>query len=210
MTSKDSLRMILGAVAGFAAAFAMAGVLIMPPSDMARWIGSDEPVRDRLARVFAPPAHIVELRASAAKASNTLAICKADHEEQRRRADDFEFKLSAAAARPEGAPREAAASCARDYASVRGIKLKVGETVRHLGGRIYLGLESVAGITYQSCNVRVSSDLKWSYGDNILMRIAEPLYVESSMGKFRLIASKHVYNHPSAGTYCEFDLLREP
>ena len=140
MTSKDSLRMILGAVAGFAAAFAMAGVLIMPPSDMARWIGSDEPVRDRLARVFAPPAHIVELRASAAKASNTLAICKADHEEQRRRADDFEFKLSAAAARPEGAPREAAASCARDYASVRGIKLKVGETVRHLGGRIYLGL----------------------------------------------------------------------
>lgn len=210
MTGKESLRFGVGVAAGFAVAFAAACVLLMPPSDMVRWAFSDEPVRDRLARVFSPQAHILELRSAAARAGDAFVICKADHEEQRRRADEFEFKLSAAATRSEGAPKEGAASCARDYASVRGVKLRVGETVRHLGGRVYVGLESVAGLNYQWCNVRVSSDTKRSYGDNILMRIAEPLYVESTMGKFRLIASKHVYNHPSAGTYCEFDLLREP
>jgi hypothetical protein len=171
---------------------------------------ADAAASDRLARVFSPSAHILELRAGVAKAGDALAICKADHEEQRRRADDFEFKLSAPAARPAGAPKEATASCARDYSSVRGVKLNVGETARHLGGRIYVGLESVAGISYQWCHVRVSTDIKKSYGDLILLRLAEAFYVESSMGKFRVIATKHVYNDRSSGTYCEFDLLREP
>lgn len=211
MTVKLNLPFMLGAAAGFAVAFVATWAFIMPPPEMMRWISSDEPVRERLARVFSPAAHITELRAASAKAADALAICKADHEEQRKRGDDLEFKMSASVVRPAGAPKEATASCARDYASARGIKLTVGETVRHLGGRVYVGLESVAGLTYQWCHVRVSTDLKRSYGDNILMRLAEPLYVESSMGKFRLIATRHAYNiNDRASTYCEFDLVREP
>jgi hypothetical protein len=204
VTGKDSLRFALGATAGLAVAFVAACVLLMPPSDMMRWVFTDEPVRDRLARVFSPPAHILELRAAAAKSADALAICKADHEEQRKRGDDLEFKLSAA--RPEGAPKEVAASCARDYATVRGLRLKPGEGVRHVGGRVYVGLESVG---HKWCRVHASTDLKRSYGPDNFLDIAEALIVESTMGKFRLVATK-VSEGDRASSFCEFDLVREP
>jgi hypothetical protein len=203
------LSFALGAAAGFAATFMAAWALIMPPSEMWRWIASDEPVRERLARVFSPAEHITSLRAASAKAADALAICKADHEEQRKRGDDLEFKLSASTARTAGAPKEAAASCARDYASVRGIRLNPGEGLRHMGGRVYIGLEYVAGPSNNWCKVRASTDLKQSYGDHILLKIADALIVESTMGKFRLVPTKLV-NADRAGSYCEFDLVREP
>ena len=64
-------------------------------------------------------------------------------------------------------------------------------------------------VGYNWCKVRASTDIKESYGDHILLKIAEALKLESTMGKLQFIPTKLV-DDPPAGSYCEFDLVREP
>lgn len=192
---------LAGCAFGFAAAIVLASLFIMPPMDMVRWVRYDEPIPERLARVFRPAQQLVDLRSALADSRDATTLCRADVEQQRRRGDDLEFKLAAATNPATGSVNAASIDCPKDRSSMRGIHLSKGESVRILGGRMYLGLTSVL---YDACQVHATSD----NGDdqNRYLRIAETMKLESSMGVFRVVPTKIA---TASNDFCEFDIVRE-
>jgi hypothetical protein len=195
-------HLAVGGLIGFSVAFVLAWALLMSPRDMVRWIISEEPVRQRLARIFTPSEQIVELRASVAKEHDAFVTCRADYEEQRKRTDDLEFKVSAFSGPTQAGQKVSSDTCALDFRAVRGIHLTPGESARHVGGRIYAGLRYIEGGYDSQCAVIMTSDTDIK-PDAAWLHVAQAERINSSMGQFRLIVTKI-----GAG-YCEFDLIRE-
>jgi hypothetical protein len=192
---------LAGCALGFAAAMVLGSLFIMPPMDMLRWVRYDEPIPERLARVFNPAQQLVDLRSKLAESRDATTLCRADVEQQRRRGDDLEFRLAATTDPATGSVSAASLDCPKDRSSMRGIHLNKGESVRILGGRVYLGLTSVL---YDACQVHANTDK--DDDQNRFLRIAEAMKLESSMGVLRIVPTKIA---TATNNFCEFDIVRE-
>jgi len=178
-----------GTIVGIVLSVSVLSALVIPPSYLSRWIGSTEPLGQRIERALDPGAEWVTLSKKEREASESLGRSLAELAEIKKRLADAEAALSKA--------QDELGMAAPN--TVRSIRIDRNNGSRQAGGAVYIGVELPLP-SHSKCWVHVSSDKVDDIHKDLA--IGETIPIVSDKGKFRVVLTQ-----VGSGT-CVFDLVK--